>query len=245
MVLVIFNVVYLITRCSSEESFGSSREYFTAQYRALGMMSICEKWALALFLSALVLSFARPLYSTYLPELKPAYVFISCGVLSFMVSSHGRRLVTWKIAQGKIAWRMMYVFAGGLAVGSLIKTTGAALALGQLMASYAPSSVMIIFVGILVFTMLMSNVTSNTATAAVSIPIVIALASGMSVDALPLIYVTCIGMNLAYLFPTSIRAIPVGYGLDPRFMLRHGLPLTLGCLIIMTVTAYLLDLIWW
>lgn len=73
----------------------------------------------------------------------------------------------------------------------------------------------------------MSDVTSNTATAAISIPLVIALAQGLNKDPLVYIYVASIGVNLSYMLPTSIRAIPVGYGLKPKVMLKTGFLLTL------------------
>lgn len=245
VIIALFNIVYLVSRCAPDAGFDGSREYFKAQHHALPKMSPQEYWSLGLFAAALVLSFVRPFYSALLPGLKPAYIFIGCGVLSFLVSMHGKALITWKTAQQKIVWRMMYVFAGGLAAGALIGSTGAAVSLGRLMASAAPEGSIPLCAGILICTMLMSNVTSNTATAAVSMPIVIALASGMGVSALPLVYVATIGMNLAYLFPTSIRAIPAGYGLEPKFMFRHGLPLTLGCMVIVSLLSYVLNAFWW
>lgn len=91
---------------------------------------------------------------------------------------------------------------------------------------------------ILVFTIILSDVTSNTATAAISIPLVIALAEGLNKDPLVYIYVASIGVNLSYMLPTSIRAIPVGYGLKPKFMFNTGFLITLMTIILSSFVGY-------
>lgn len=53
-----------------------------------------------------------------------------------------------------------------------------------------------------------------------------------------------IGVNLAYMIPTSIRAIPVGYGLSAQYMLKVGWKITIMTLILMTITGYLLMKYW-
>ncbi len=97
---------------------------------------------------------------------------------------------------------------------------------------------------IVILTVLLSDITSNTATAAVSIPIVISIINGIGKDPIPYIYIASIGINLSYMLPTSIRAIPVGYGLSPRFMLKKGVPLTVIVIILMSVLGYALLKFW-
>lgn len=90
----------------------------------------------------------------------------------------------------------------------------------------------------------MSDVTSNTATASVAIPIVISIVSGLNLNPIPWIYIATIGVNLSYMLPTSIRAIPVGYGLEPKYMLKEGWKLSLIVIILMSVLGYLLMRFW-
>ena len=72
------------------------------------------------------------LYQELLPGFKPAYVFLTCAALSFLITQKGGvRLLTWKVTQQKIVWELIFVFAGGLAVGSLINSTGAAAHIGK------------------------------------------------------------------------------------------------------------------
>ena len=51
-------------------------------------------------------------------------------------------------------------------------------------------------------------------------------------------------MNLSYMLPTSIRAIPVGYGLQPRYMLKKGLPITIVVILLMSLMGYLMLRYW-
>ena len=90
----------------------------------------------------------------------------------------------------------------------------------------------------------MSDVTSNTATAAVSIPIVISVMQGAGENPIPYIYIASVGVNLSYMLPTSIRAIPVGYGLSPKYMLKEGWKMTVLVLVLMTATCYLMLKFW-
>ena len=90
----------------------------------------------------------------------------------------------------------------------------------------------------------MSDVTSNTATAAVAIPIVISIIQGINMNPIPFVYIASIGVNLSYMLPTSIRAIPVGYGLQPKYMLKEGYKITILVIISMTITSYLMLKYW-
>jgi len=93
---------------------------------------------------------------------------------------------------------------------------------------------------IVTVTLLLSDVTSNTATASVAMPIVISICNGMGLDPIPYIYVASIGVNLSYMLPTSIRAIPVGYGLSPKYMFSQGWKMSIMVIILMTAAAYIL-----
>lgn len=239
--LLISNIIFLAFQSPKGESFGGSREFFLKEYRKLPKISIEEILVLLLFIVATVLSFSRQFYASFLPGLKPAYVFIICAIVSFLITHQGGiRLLNWKRTQQKIVWELIYVFAGGLAVGCLINQSGAATSIGNHMASLHADNDLVMIFFILMFTILMSDITSNTATAAVAIPIVIAVTNGMGKDPIPFVYVASIGVNLSYMLPTSIRAIPVGYGMKPSYMLKKGIPITVIMLITLTLMSYCL-----
>lgn len=97
---------------------------------------------------------------------------------------------------------------------------------------------------IIILTIVLSDLTSNTATAAVAIPIVLNLAIGMGLNPIPYLLAASIGVNLSYCMPTSIRAVPVGYGLPPNYMFKHGIKLTVIVIVLMTALVFLLMNVW-
>lgn len=245
VVLIASNIVFLALHVKKTDTIGISREYFKEQYKALPKMTKEEALSFVLFVAATVMAFTRQLYQNALPGLKPAYVFIICAMVSFLITcKDGTRLMVWKSVQTKIVWELIYIFAGGLAAGTLINKSGAAEAIGKAVSKTSLDGGFLTVLVIVILTVLLSDITSNTATAAVSIPIVISIINGIGKDPIPYIYIASIGVNLSYMLPTSIRAIPVGYGLSPRFMLKKGVPLTVIVIILMSVLGYALLKFW-
>ena len=245
VVLVLSNIVFLVLKVKRTDTIGISREYFKEQYKTLPKMTKQEVLSFVLFLVATVMAFTRQLYQDALPGLKPAYVFIICAMISFLITcKDGTRLMVWKSVQTKIVWELIYIFAGGLAAGTLINNSGAAEAIGNAVSKTNLDGGFLTVLVIMILTVLLSDVTSNTATAAVSIPIVISIINGIGKDPIPYIYIASIGVNLSYMLPTSIRAIPVGYGLRPKFMLKQGVSLTVIVIILMSALGYALLKLW-
>lgn len=245
IVLVASNILMLLIGCKKGEELGGSKEYFIEQYKAMPKMTKAELWSLILFLTATVLAFTRQLYQDWLPGLKPAYVFIICAMFSFAIThADGSRLMQWKSVQKKVGWELLYVFAGGLALGTLVNSSGAAAAIGEYVAGTDLDGGFVTVLVIVTLTVILSDITSNTATAAVSMPIVIGIIQGIGENPIPYIYIASIGVNLSYMLPTSIRAIPVGYGLEPKYMLKKGVPITIVVILLMSVLGYALLKFW-
>ncbi len=245
LVILIGNILFMLRDIGKDVSLGGSKEYFESEYKKMSKMSAEEKWSLAMFVAATALSFTRQLYQSLLPGLKPAYIFIICAILAFLITKKdGNRLMLWKSVQGKIVWELIYMFAGGLAAGTLINRSGAAADIGNAMASIGMTGGFVMILVILSVTLLLSDITSNTATAAVAMPIVVSITQGVGLNPIPYIYAATIGVNLSYMLPTSIRAIPVGYGLRPGYMLKEGWKLSLIVIILTTLTSYLLMEYW-
>ena len=245
IILMISNIIFMIRDVKKDESLGGSKEFFLTEYKKMPPMNHEEKWSLAMFVVATLLSFTRQFYQDYLPGLKPAYVFIICAILTFMIRKEdGGRLMLWKNVQGKIVWELIYVFAGGLAAGTLINDSGAAEAIGKLVSGMGLTGGLATVFVIVTVTLLMSDVTSNTATAAVAIPIVISIVQGIGLDPIPYVYIASIGVNLSYMLPTSIRAIPVGYGLSPKYMLKEGWKMSIMVIVLLSLLSYVMLKYW-
>lgn len=238
IILVVSNILFLICFCKKDEALEGSKEYFINEYKAMPKMSREEVLSLVFFLVPTILSFAQPLYKAYLPGLEAPYLFIIFGILSFFIKKkNGERMMNWKLAEKNVVWDMLYIFGGGLAIGAMLKNSGADKVIGGLMEKAGLNGGFLMILLIVTFTVLMSDVTSNTATAGIAIPIVIAMC-GDDAGCIPYVFAATIGVNLSYMLPTSIRAISVGYGLPPKFMLKKGVPLTVIVILLMSVAAY-------
>lgn len=245
IVLAVSNILFMLRDVKKEASMSGTKEYFLEQYNMLHKMGFEERASLMLFIIATVLSFTRQFYQSILPGLKPAYVFIICAIISFLITSKdGSRLMIWKSVQKKIVWELIFIFAGGFAAGTLIKGSGAADAIGMMVSSLdLGGGILTIFI-IITLTLLLSDVTSNTATAAVAIPVVISIIQGIGQNPIPYIYIASVGVNLSYMLPTSIRAIPVGFGLEPKYMLKEGWKMSVIVIVLMTVTCTVMYRYW-
>lgn len=245
IVLVASNIIFMLRDVKKTDQIGDVEGFFKDEYSQLPPMSLEEKASLVLFLIATILSFSRQLYQSVLPGLKPAYAFIVCAILSFLITDkEGKRLMVWKSVQTDIIWELIYIFAGGLAAGTLINGSGAAENIGAWVATMNLNGGFVTVLVIITLTLLLSDVTSNTATAAVAMPIVISIIQGIGEDPIPFVYIASIGVNLSYMLPTSIRAIPVGYGMEPKYMFKEGWKLTIIVIALMTILSYVLLSYW-
>lgn len=223
-----------------------TREFFLSELKSLGSMSIQEKWGLFLFIAAAFLAFSRPLYSSLLPSLTPAYAFLSCAIICFLVRTQGENLMTWEYAQGKMMWGLFYLFAGGAALGRVLTETGTAAYIAEALLPYASEGG---FVAIVVFaglTLFMTQITNNTAAIAITVPITISTFQSLDLNPLPFIYIVTTVGNCGFMLPTSAGgpAVAAGYGINLKTMAVKGFWACLFALIAVVIVGYLLSIYW-
>ncbi len=169
-----------------------------------------------------------------------ATVAILVGVLLLMVpfNKEFKPVLEWQEAV-KIDWGTLILFGGGLSLGHLLFDTGLASFVGQgLFDTFGFTSLWgIVFVSI-AFASLLSELSSNTATANIVVPVVVSLSWAAGVDPLPPALGAVLGASFGFMFPvgTPPNAIAYGTGKVPlSFMIRKGVMLDLiGIAIIWT-----------
>lgn len=225
--LIAIGVIYLLLIKPKNVSLEGSKEYFQSLYQELPAMSRDETLSVVLFGAAMVLAFIRPLFAGWLPGLKPAYIFLLLGMLTFVLPRQdGAALLTWERAERSVGWNLLFLIAGGLAVGGMISDSGAAqVVAAQLVNSHLNAGLLMILLFV-AFTIMLAEIASNTAAAAIALPVVISVTQELGLNPIPYIFITAAAFNCAYILPTSIRAIPVAHGLKPSFMGKNGVALT-------------------
>ncbi len=245
VVILVLNLLFLFSLKLPVDRIEGSKDYFTEMYKTLGRMKASEWISLFLFLAATLLSFLRPLYAELLPGMKPAYVFLTLSLLTFLIEDDaGKPLMTWDKAEKAVMWGMLFLFAGGLALGKLVTGTNAAAKIAQMIAEgNLAGGLGTIFIFVL-FACGLSEISSNTAAAAIAVPVVASITTALGLDPIPYLLVVIVAFNCAYILPISIRAIPIGYGLEPNALLREGSKLAMLSVLAITEVGYLLMKFW-
>jgi len=120
-----------------------------------------------------------------LPSVKDGTIAVAAAFLLFLIPSAARdaqgrrRAILEASAFAKIPWRVLVLFGGGLCLADAMQRSGLSASLGSIIQSagtLAPVVMLAVMVTILVFA---SEVASNTTLAAMTVPIVGALAPGL------------------------------------------------------------------
>ncbi|HVY63997.1 MAG TPA: SLC13 family permease [Gammaproteobacteria bacterium] len=223
-----------------------THEYFRRQLKELGPMSRPEQWALGLFGMATLLAFTRQLYAPWLPGLAPAFVMLGFGLTAFVLRHRGEPLLTWEYAEPRMIWGLIYLFAGGTALGEVLSRTGAAKFLADQLLGLAdgggPTTVAVFLLAAIALT----QITSNTAAVAIAVPITIGTFQSLGQDPTAMVYLVTAAANYGLMLPSSSGgcAVAAGYGVDLKLMAGAGLKLTLLILVTLVTAGYLLASLW-
>lgn len=245
IIVTIVMIIMMIQSFRSVDNIDGTRDYFKESYAALGAMKRDEKIGGILFVIALLLAFIRPLYASLLPALEPAYVFLIFGSIAFVITAADKEpLLTWEEAQKNSLWGMMLLFGGGIALGKLINESGAAAAVADLVAKMNLDGGLVTVIVFVVFTVILSELTNSTVSAAVTIPIVLSITSKMGLNPIPYCFIAILGYNGEFLLPISVRAIPASYGLDAGIMMKKGFAFVIVRMLVAIVFGYLCLRLW-
>ena len=220
--------------------------YFRRELSALGNMSVPEKWGLAFFATATLLAFTRQFYALQLPGLTPAFAFLTFGILSFVIRHKGAPLLDWDYAQSHMVWGLIYLFAGGSALGQILSATGTAQFLADRLIPFAGGGGFAAVVVFVVLTVVLTQITSNTAAIAIVVPVTISTFQSLGMNPIPFVYIVAAAGNYGLMLPSSAGgpAIAAGYGVNVKTMFSWGFWLTAIILVLIVGGGYLLATYW-
>ena len=167
-------------------------------------------------LISLILGREAPLFlwlQRHFPE--SAAAIIGAGLLFILPVNlrRGRFTLTFKEAV-KIDWGTLLLFGGGLSLGFQIFETGLADAIGKFFISsggrYATLSLITLLS--IIFSVYLTELTSNTASATMIIPIIIAISLEASINPLPPVLGSAIGCSFAFMLPVATPPNAIVYG---------------------------------
>jgi sodium-dependent dicarboxylate transporter 2/3/5 len=225
-VQMIFMLWLLRSRASAAEAPASVHEELARRHRELGPWSVGEKVTIAVFASAVTLwivpglidlaagreaSVSKFLHAHFPEET----VGLLAGVLLLFIPvswREGRFALSWREAAG-IDWGTILIFGGGMALGKQLFDTGLAETAGRSAAAALgnPGLWTLVAVGI-GLSILLSESASNTASATVMVPTMIAVAKGADVNPVPVALATCLACSFGFLLPVSTPPNALAYG---------------------------------
>lgn len=186
------------------------------------------RWGRAQWLMLLV--FASTVLAWVFGSLIADWLQISTGydaavALLALIALHAFGLAPWRAIAERTDWGVLLLFGGGLTLSLVLETSGAGAWLASLLAEpFESMPVVLSLMLVVLFAMVLTEVASNTASAALLIPLFIGLAP--RIDSVAMAMLIALGTSCAFLLPvaTPPNAIIFGSGQVPqRAMLRSGL----------------------
>jgi sodium-dependent dicarboxylate transporter 2/3/5 len=259
--IIFFGIIWLFLyfvyrpRTSLEKLKGIN---FNEQYKTLGPASFEEKIILIDFILLSILWLTRSGISIGNFKLtgwsalfdQPQYlndgtVAIFMAIILFLIptkkSTGSKRIMDWKTAT-KIPWNIVLLFGGGFALASGFKESGLSLWFGEQLSVLGNWHPIFIIIAISLTMTFLTELTSNTATTEMLLPVLAGLSVTINIHPLLFMLPATISASMAFMLPvaTPPNAIVFGSGrIKVIDMARTGFLLNLiGALITTLVTYY-------
>ena len=179
-----------------------------------------------------------------LPAANDASVALLAVVALFVVrDDQGEPLIDWAKAS-QIPWGVLLLFGGGICLARAFVASGLSAQVGDALTAVAALPVFAMMLLLALVVTFLTEATSNTATTALLMPVLAAVALAVEIDPLWLMVPAAMSASCAFMLPvaTAPNAVVFGSGELPiRRMVREGFALNLiGALLIATVAWVLL-----
>jgi solute carrier family 13 (sodium-dependent dicarboxylate transporter), member 2/3/5 len=221
VVLVTLPTVYFVlTRISfrlDSAEIPGVRELIAAEKAKLGRFSRAEISVAFVFLLTAAAWIFQPLLAKALPLVSDATIAIAGGLLLFVIPVNLRRgefVMSWE-ATKSLPWEVLLLFGGGLSLAGNIERHGLSKYLGDAASGMAGFPMIVILCVVCFGILMLTELTSNTATAATFLPIAAALALSLGQNPLLFLIPVALAANCSYMLPvgTPPNAIVFGSGL--------------------------------
>jgi solute carrier family 13 (sodium-dependent dicarboxylate transporter), member 2/3/5 len=180
------------------------KELLDRELAALGRLSRAEVTVGAIVALTATAWVTQPLLARIVPRVSDAGIAVAGALLLFIVPVGPRmkRAITWGEAE-RLPWGVLVLFGGGLSLANAVERTGLALWIGTRLSALGDLPIVVVALALTVVIVFLTELTSNTATAATFIPVVAALAVGIAVPPLLLTIPVVLGASCAFMMPVA------------------------------------------
>lgn len=218
--------------------------------KLLGKISYEEKIVAIIFGTTAFFWITRSfIFVKFIPKLDDTIIAIIFAIALFLIPTKDKKqqLMAWEDAV-KLPWGIILLFGGGLAIANGFESTGLAVWLGNQMTVFEGLTTIILIAILVAAINFLTEITSNTATTAMILPVLAPMA--MTVDIHPFILMVgaAVAASCAFMLPvaTPPNAIVFGSGyLRIPDMAGKGFVMNILSIIIVTLFVYfLLPVLW-
>ena len=210
----------------------------------LGLMSIAEKRVSVVFASAAFLWMTRPLLNmlSIFSGLSDAGIAMIAATILFLIPSTNKNdpyLMKWE-TMSKLPWGLLILFGGGLSLASSVAQTGLADWIGESLVVLGGAGTIVLVIVITTLIAFLTELTSNTATTGTFLPVVAALAIGISVDPLIFALPATLAASCAFMLPVATPPNGIVYGsgyIRIPEMVKAGFVLNIIGIVVLSILA--------
>ena len=220
------------------------------EIRQMGPISKPEKIVLAIFLLVASLWIFSPKLKTIIPNIDDTVIAIFGTILLFIIPAdwkQGTFILDWKTAV-KIPWDIVILFGGGFAIAKGFAKSGLAQYITASLTGLDSLSMIVFITLVTLLVVFLTEITSNTATATLLVPIMGASAIALGINPYATIIPACVAASFAFMLPvaTPPNAVVFGSGaIRINDMVKAGLWLNIiGTIFIVIFVVYLMPAIW-
>ena len=242
-------LVYVLFKPEISEIPGG-KEVIHQEYKKLGAMSRAEWLVGGVFVLAalcwIFLGFIFKHYGIKVASLD-SVIAMSVAVLLFIIpaNSNHERLIDWDTAK-KLPWDILILFGGGLALSAQFSKTGLSLWIGHQVSALGFMPIVLIILIVTALVIFLTEITSNTATAAAFLPVIAGVAIGLGYEGENIMLFTipvALAATCAFMLPVATPPNAIAYGsgyVRISDMIKAGLWLNIIAIFLITLTIIFL-----
>ncbi|MCK5455777.1 MAG: DASS family sodium-coupled anion symporter, partial [Melioribacteraceae bacterium] len=222
-------------------------ELINNELEQMGKLSSVEKRILFIFVLTAILWIIRPIISQYIEGISDTSIVIFTSLLLFIIPSGEKEpILQWKDAKN-ISWGILLLFGGGLALAMGIKKSGLAESIANFILQIEGIPIIVLIIILTASIIFITELSSNTATAAAFLPVIASVAVGLGIDPLKLVIPATIAASCAFMLPVATPPNAIVFSSNQvtiKDMTKAGIWLNLSFVVlIVIVTNLLVDIV--
>ena len=232
------------------QNFDSGIDEIKDQLKSLGKISYEEKSVMIIFIATALAWITQSfVIKKYVPEIDDTIIAIIAAVTLFIIPNKkgDKKILAWEDAV-KIPWGILLLFGGGMALAKGFDSSGLAIWIGSQMSFFDTIPLLALLLFLVAIVNFLTEITSNLATTAMLLPVLVALAETIGVNPYYLLVGATVAASCAFMLPVATPPNAVVFGskiLKIDDMIKKGFWMNLISIFILTAAVYwILPIIW-